>query len=72
MNYSQFLFSQLFMNYVENNETQYQDLEYDLIYSYVLEHRRNFISSKYNIDTKAEYECILDYLINEIKVEHVG
>ena len=32
MNYENFLFSQLFMNYIESNETQYQELDYDVIY----------------------------------------
>jgi len=68
MNYSQFLFSQLFMNYVEQEETEYVELEYDLIFPIMLEHRKLFLSSEYNTDEQGEYECILNYLINEIKL----
>jgi hypothetical protein len=67
MNYSQFLFSQLFMNHVEKLDLK-TDLEYDIIFPTMLEHRRFFISSEYNTDEKGEYQCILDYLIDEIKV----
>lgn len=67
MTYQDFLFSQLFMNHVENNETQYQDLEYDLIFPEVLNHRELFIKSNFNVDVRSEYDCIIDYLMNEIK-----
>ena len=67
MNYSQFLFSQLFMNHVENLETEYQELEYDLIFPIMLEHRKEFLHSEYNSDKQGEYECIVNYLTNEIK-----
>ena len=67
MNYDEFLFSQLFMNHVENNETEYQDLAYDLIYPDVLKHRESFLKSNYNVDIKSEYDCIVEYLKNEIK-----
>jgi hypothetical protein len=38
MIYEDFLFSQLFMNYIENNKTKYQELEYDLIFPEILKH----------------------------------
>lgn len=66
MNYENFLFSQLFMNHVENNVTQYIELEYDLIYPVVLEHEEKYKSSTYFLGMKSEYECIIDYLMNEI------
>lgn len=67
MNYEDFLFSQLFMNHVENNETQYQELEYDLIFPEVLKHQNLFLKSNYNVDVRSEYDCIVDYLLNEVK-----
>jgi hypothetical protein len=66
MNYEDFLFSQLFMNYIENNETEYQELEYDLMYPEVLRHRELFLKSNYNTDLESEYDCIVTYLKNEI------
>jgi len=68
MTYEDFLFSQLFINHVENNKTHYQELEYDLIYPEVLKHRKLFLESKYNTDLESEYNCILSYLINEVKL----
>ena len=66
MNYSQFLFSQLFMNHVEHNEIDGIPLEFDLIFPIMLEHRKVFLSSEYNTDEQGEYECIVNYLDNEI------
>ena len=68
MNYENFLFSQLFMNYIEGNETQYQELDYDVIYPEVLKHRILFLKSKFNVDVKSEYDCIVDYLTNNIQI----
>ena len=62
-----FLFSQLFMNHIENNETQYQERAYDLIYDEVLKHRELFLQSNFNVDVRSEYECIEDYLNNQVK-----
>ena len=62
MEYQDFLFSQLFMDHVQNNKTQYDELEYDLIYPEVTKHRDLFLKSEYNTDTKSEYDCIVDYL----------
>ena len=55
------------MNHVENNETQYQELEYDLIFPEVLKHQKLFLKSNYNVDVRSEYDCIVDYLLNEVK-----
>jgi hypothetical protein len=66
MNYQDFLFSQLFMRHIENNSTQYQDLEYDLIYPEVIKHKELYINSNFNVYTKGEYECIINYLTNTI------
>ena len=66
MNYQDFLFSQLFINYIENNKTKYQELEYDLIYPEVLKHKELYINSNFNTDTKGEHECIINYLTNTI------
>ena len=62
MRYEEFLFAQLFMFYVENNETEYQELEYDLIFPEVLKHRALFLESHFNVRFKSEYDCIIDYL----------
>jgi hypothetical protein len=55
------------MNYVENNETQYKDLAYDLIFPEVLEELNAFLKSNYNVDVRSEYDCVVDYLHNEVK-----
>lgn len=67
MNYSEFLFSQLFYNYIENNDTEYQELEYDIVYPIIVEHYKNYIGSSYNDDNKGEYACMLEYIYNKIK-----
>ena len=66
MRYSEFLFAQLFMHHVETNETEYQDLEYDLIFPEVLKHNALFLESKFNTPLKSEYDCIIDYLNEEV------
>ena len=67
MKYEEFLFAQLFMSHVETNVTEYQQLEYDLIYPEVLRHRELFLKSNYNTDLGSEYDCIVTYLLNEVK-----
>tara|TARA_R100001510_G_C7504296_1_gene106667 strand:- start:114 stop:329 length:216 start_codon:yes stop_codon:yes gene_type:complete len=67
MKYSEFLFSQLFMIHVTYNETEYQDLEYDLIFPEVLKHRALFLESHFNVESKSEYDCIVDYLTSNIQ-----
>lgn len=66
MDYSEFLFSQLFMEYVTHEDTIYESYEYDIIYPEVLRHYELYTTSKYNVDTMGEYECMLRYLTNEI------
>lgn len=66
MDYQHFLFSQLFMNHIEANQTRYKDLSYDTIYGEVLIHLDEFNSSNFNVDTKSEYDCITDYLSHNI------
>ncbi len=68
MDYDNFLFSQLFMRHVENNETLYgDDLEYDLIYPEVLKHRDIFMKSEWNNENLSMYAGILNYLVYEVK-----
>ena len=67
MKYEHFLFSQLFMNHIENYETEYQELAYDIIFPEVLKHQKLFLKSNFNVDVKSEYDCIIDYLLNEVK-----
>ena len=66
MTYSEFLFSQLFMEYVTHEETIYDEYEYDLIYGEVVKHFQAFMSSKFNVNTIGEYDCIINYLTNEL------
>ena len=66
MKYEDFLFSQLFMNHIENTETEYKDLAYDIIYTELLKHRELFLKSKYNTNMQGEYDCIVNYLLNEV------
>ena len=67
MTYQQFLFSQLFMNHIENNNTKYKNLEYDLIFNIVLKELEKFLESNFNVDILSEYDCINNYLLNEVK-----
>lgn len=67
MTYEDFLFSQLFMNHIENHETEYKELEYDLIFPEVLKHQKQFLKSNFNVDDRSEYDCILNYLLNVVK-----
>lgn len=67
MTYEDFLFSQLFMNHIENIETEYQQLEYDLIFKEVLRHQNLFLKSRFNVDVRSQYDCIVDYLLSEVR-----
>ena len=67
MKYNEFLFAQLFMNYIEHNKTEYEDLSYDIMYPEVLKHKNLFDISNFNVDILSEYECIINYLNNNIK-----
>lgn len=66
MKYEEFLFSQLFMNHINNKETGYKDLAYDIIYTEVLKHIEFFLKSNYNTDMQSEYDCIVNYLLNKV------
>jgi hypothetical protein len=55
------------MNHVEHKEIDGIPLEYDLVFPIMLEHRKLFLTSEYNTDEQGEYECIVNYLENEIK-----
>ena len=68
MDYNIFLFSQLFLNHVENNDTIYQYLEYDLIYPEIIISYEVYKSSFYFLLLKSEYDCIVDYLNNEVDI----
>jgi len=54
------------MDYVTNADTIYKEYEYDVIYGEVVKHFQLFLSSKYNVDTMSEYDCIVIYLTNEL------
>lgn len=66
MNYSEFLFSQLFMNHVTDKGIT-TEIEYDLIFETVKSSYEAFNNSEFNIDTVSEYDCIIAYLKEEIK-----
>ena len=68
MDYNTFLFTQLFMSHVENNNTTYVYLEYDLIYPEILIRYEHYQQSLYYLAYKTDYQCILDYLNNEIEL----
>lgn len=57
--YSAFLFSQLFML-----RQEFANMEYDLAFPIMLRHMHIFEQSKYNDENKSEYDCIIDYLNN--------
>ena len=64
MDYQHFLFSQLFMNHIEANQTRYKDLNYDTIYGEVLIHLDEFNSSNFNVDTKIRIRLYYRLLIS--------
>ena len=68
MNYQEFLFSQLFMYYVDNYKTNYntEQKTYDQIYPEVVKHHKKFLKSTQNNFNLSLYECILLYLIDNL------
>lgn len=56
MNYSHFLFTQLFYALFPN------ELEYDKIFPIIEQLYSDYENSEYNVDTKGEYECMADFL----------
>lgn len=61
--YSFYLFAELIKLYDED----IVNMEYDLQFHYILELYDEYEQSKYNVDTKGEYECILNFLDNKYK-----
>ena len=58
MNYSEYLFSCLLKIYDKN----FAELEYDLQYEKLAQRYLGFTQSKFDVDTKGEYECMIEYL----------
>jgi len=58
MNYNEYLFSCLLKIY----DKEFAELEYDLQYEKLAQRYLGFTQSRFNVDTKGEYECIIDYL----------
>jgi len=58
MNYNEYLFSCLLKIYDKN----FAELEYDLQYEKLAQRYLGFTQSKFDVDTKSEYDCIIDYL----------
>lgn len=58
MTYSEFLFTKLFYSVLK----QRAELEYDIIYPIIVHEYEKYTLSKYNIDTRGEYECMVEYL----------
>ena len=61
MNYSEYLFSCLLKIY----DKEFEQMEYDLQFEEAPLRYADFEKSSFNVDTKGEYECILDYLTNK-------
>ena len=58
MNYNEYLFSCLLKIY----DKEFEQMEYDLQYERIAQRYLGFTQSKFNVDTKGEYECIIEYL----------
>lgn len=58
MTYNEYLFSCLLKIY----DKEFEQMEYDLQYERIAQRYLGFTQSKFNVDTKGEYECIIDYL----------
>ena len=61
MNYNEYLFSCLLKIY----DKEFNQMEYDLQFEEAPLRYADFEKSSFNVDTKGEYECILDYLKNK-------
>ena len=66
MNYREFLFSQLFMKHVESRDTDYKDLEYDLIHAPMMTHFHLYTNSSFAFMQGPEYDSILQYLDDRV------
>lgn len=60
MTYEEFLFSQIYTSRTEGHQ------EYDVLYDEIMVHYALFKQSKYDVATKGLYECIQDYLNEEV------
>lgn len=58
MNYNEYLFSCLLKIY----DKGFEQMEYDLQYERIAQRYLAFTQSKFNVDTKSEYECMIEYL----------
>ena len=61
MNYNEYLFSCLLKDY----DNEFNQMEYDLQFEESPLRYADFEKSSFNVNTKGEYECILDYLTNK-------
>jgi len=61
MDYSHFLFAQLFYAIFPQ-----ATIEYDLVYPHIIALYDEYEISAYNMDTKSEYDCITDFLSSKI------
>ena len=61
MNYNEYLFSCLLKDY----DNEFNQMEYDLQFEEAPLRYADFEKSSFNVNTKGEYECILDYLTNK-------
>ena len=58
MNYSVYLFSCLLKIY----DKEFEQMEYDLQFERIAQRYLGFTQSKFDDDTKPQYECIIEYL----------
>lgn len=58
MNYNEFLFSCLLKIY----DKEFEQMEYDLQFERIAQRYLGFTQSKFDDDTKPQYECIIEYL----------
>ena len=58
MNYNEYLFSCLLKIY----DKEFNQMEYDLQFEEAPLRYADFLKSSFNVDTKGEYDCIIDYL----------
>jgi hypothetical protein len=61
ISYSEYLFSNLIKLY----DKEFAELEYDLQFEKIGSLYEEFEKSKFNKDTKGEYDCIIDYLVDK-------
>ncbi len=63
MNYNEYLFSCLLKIY----DKEFEQMEYDVQYFIIAQRYLGFTQSSFNVETKSEYECIVDYLTDKYK-----